>query len=92
MIDHINKDTIDLVMDVEVYVGLTVHPMKISPMEALELIKNHNKRFILSSDLGSLKSDIYALPKTKLLMKNNSIKDDKIMDILYKNPKEFYRL
>jgi len=92
MIDHINKDTIDLVMDIDVYVGLTVHPMKISPMEALEIIKNHNKRFILSSDLGSLKSDIYALPKTKLLMKNNNIRDDKIRDILYKNPKEFYRL
>ncbi|HIP84242.1 MAG TPA: deoxyribonuclease, partial [Methanothermococcus okinawensis] len=59
MIDHLNRDTVDLI-DMEVYVGLTVQPMKISPEEAVEIIERYNKRFILSSDLGSLKSDIYA--------------------------------
>jgi len=92
MIDHINKETVDLI-DRDVYVGLTVQPsMKISHEEAAEIIKNYNKRFILSSDLGSLKADIYALPRTKLYMKKIGVEEEKIIDSVYKNAKEFYRL
>ena len=91
MIDHINRDTVDLI-DMEVYVGLTVHPMKISPEETVELVEKYDKRFILSSDLGSLKSDIYALPKTRLLMKKYGIENRKIVETTYRNAKDFYRL
>ncbi|AEH06608.1 TatD family hydrolase [Methanothermococcus okinawensis] len=92
MIDHINKDTVDII-DKDVYIGLTVQPsMKISHIEASEIIKNYNKKFILSSDLGSLKADIYALPRTKLYMKKIGVEEDKIVSSTYKNAKKFYRL
>ncbi|AEF95651.1 TatD-related deoxyribonuclease [Methanotorris igneus Kol 5] len=92
MIDHINKETVDLI-DRDVYVGLTVQPsMKISHEEAAEIIKNYDKKFILSSDLGSLKADIYALPRTKLYMKKIGVEEEKIINSIYKNAKEFYRL
>ena len=92
MIDHINKETVDLI-DRDVYVGLTVQPpLKISHEEAAEIIKNYDKKFILSSDLGSLKADIYALPRTKLYMKKIGVDEDKIIASTYKNAKEFYRL
>ena len=91
MVDHINRDTLDLV-DMDVYVGLTIQPMKINPEEAVEIVENYDKRFILSSDLGSLKSDIYALPRTRLLMKKKGIENRKIAEVTYKNAKDFYRL
>ena len=91
MIDHINRDTVDLI-DMDVYVGLTVQPMKISPEEAVEIVENYDKKFILSSDLGSLKSDIYALPRTRLLMKKRGLESKKIVESTYKNAKDFYRL
>lgn len=92
MIDHINKKTVDLI-DRDVYVGLTVQPsLKIDYKEASEIIKNYDKKFILSSDLGSLKADIYALPRTRLYMKKIGIKESKITNSTYKNAKEFYRL
>ena len=91
MIDHIDRDTVDLI-DMDVYVGLTVQPMKISPEEAVEIVENYDKKFILSSDLGSLKSDIYALPRTRLLMKKRGLESKKIVESTYKNAKDFYRL
>ena len=92
MIDHINKDTINLI-DRDVYVGLTIQPpLKIDCKEASEIIKNYDKKFILSSDLGSLKADVYALPRTKLYMKKIGVEEDKIGSSTYKNAKEFYRL
>ncbi|WP_456472975.1 TatD family hydrolase, partial [Methanocaldococcus sp.] len=92
MIDHINKETVELI-DKDVFVGLTVQPsMKLSHEEAAEIIKDYDKKFILSSDLGSLKSDIYALPRTKLYMKKISVDEKKIINSTFKNAKEFYRL
>ena len=92
MIDHINKETVDLI-DRDVYVGLTVQPpLKISHEEAAEIIKSHDKKFILSSDLGSLRADVYALPRTKLYMKKIGVDEDKIIASTYKNAKEFYGL
>ena len=92
MIDHINKDTINLI-DRDVYVGLTIQPpLKIDCKEASEIIKNYDKKFILSSDLGSLKADVYALPRTKLYMKKIGVEEDKIGSSTYKNAKEFYGL
>ncbi|CAB3287503.1 TatD-related deoxyribonuclease [Methanocaldococcus lauensis] len=92
MIDHINKETVELI-DRDVFVGLTVQPsMKLSHEEAAEIIKDYDKKFILSSDLGSLKADIYALPRTKLYMKKISVDEKKIINSTFKNAKEFYRL
>ena len=91
MIDHINRDTVDLI-DMDVYVGLTVQPMKISPEEAVEIVEKYDKRFILSSDLGSLKSDIYALPRTRLLMRREGLERKKILESTYRNARDFYRL
>ncbi|ENN96287.1 TatD-related deoxyribonuclease [Methanocaldococcus villosus KIN24-T80] len=92
MIDHINKETVNLI-DKNIYIGLTVQPsMKITHKEAAEIIKDYNKNFILSSDLGSLKSDIYALPRTKLYMKKIDVEEKKIVDATYRNAKKFYRL
>jgi len=91
MIDHINRDTVDLI-DMDVYVGLTVQPTKINPEEAVEIIENYDRKFILSSDLGSLKSDIYALPRTRLLMKKRGLEKRKIVESTYKNARDFYRL
>ncbi|HIP84656.1 MAG TPA: deoxyribonuclease, partial [Methanothermococcus okinawensis] len=64
----------------------------ISPEEAVEIIERYNKRFILSSDLGSLKSDIYALPRTKLTMRRRGIESKKIVEVTCKNAGDFYRL
>ena len=66
--------------------------MKLTHEEAAEIIKNYNKKFILSSDLGSLKADIYALPRTKLYMKKIGVEEEKIIASVYKNAKEFYKL
>ncbi len=66
--------------------------MKLTHEEAAEIIKNYNKKFILSSDLGSLKSDTYALPRTKLYMKKIGVEEEKIIDSIYKNARDFYNL
>ncbi|ADG13739.1 TatD-related deoxyribonuclease [Methanocaldococcus infernus ME] len=92
LIDHINRETIDLI-DRDVYVGLSIQPaFKLSVKEACEIVRDYDKKFILSSDLGSLKSDIYALPKAKLEMKRMNLEKRKIEESLYKNAKKFYRI
>ncbi len=92
MIDHINKETVNLIKK-DIYVGLTVqYPMKIDYKEASEIIKNYDKKFILSSDLGSLRADVYAIPRTKLYMEKMGISNNKIMDSINNNALKFYKL
>lgn len=93
MIDHINMDTVNMI-DRDVYIGLTIQPtMKIDYEECLNIIKTYeDKKFILSSDLGSLKADIYALPKMKLYMKNSGLSTGRINDCINNNAKKFYNL
>ncbi len=92
MIDHINEETINLI-DNDYYIGLTVQSLKLTPERAAKIVKEYSdKKLILSADLGSLKSDIYALPKTKLEMKKLNIDKNIIDKVLYYNAKEFYNL
>ncbi|WP_456472310.1 TatD family hydrolase [Methanocaldococcus sp.] len=93
MIDHIDEETINLI-DKDYYVGLSIQPgFKLDVKRACEIIKNNeDKKIILSSDLGSLKSDIYALPKAKLYMKKLNFDKNVIKKVVFKNAKKFYRI
>ncbi len=93
LIDHANSETIDLIREFGGWIGLTVHPGKLSPQQAAVLVEERSaQRLILSSDIASAKSDIYAIPKAILEMRKLGVDEGTIGKVVYENALRFYRL
>ncbi|MFQ6116703.1 MAG: TatD family hydrolase [Candidatus Bipolaricaulia bacterium] len=93
LIDHVNSETIDLVKEFGGWIGLTVHPGKLAPRQAAELVRDYGaERAILSSDIASARSDIYAIPKAVLEMRKVGVDGETIGKAVYGNAHRFYRL
>ncbi|WP_456374158.1 TatD family hydrolase [Methanocaldococcus sp.] len=88
VIEHCNKETTKWVLDNDYYVGLTIQPGKLTPLETVEIVKE-NKDFadkiLLNSDCSSNASDVLAVPRTVLKMKINNIKKDIINKVSHNN-------
>ena len=66
VIDHVTLENIDLVLNTEFYIGLTVQLGKLPIEDFLEIIlkyKEYANRFILNSDLGIDIADDFIVPK-----------------------------
>lgn len=93
LIDHVNGETIDLVREFGGWIGLTVHPGKLAPRQAAELVEAWPpERAILSSDIASARSDIYAIPKAILELRKLGADEGTIGKVVYENALRFYRL
>ncbi|ENN95896.1 hypothetical protein J422_05309 [Methanocaldococcus villosus KIN24-T80] len=93
IVDHCNKDIINIVLDNNYYAGLTVQPGKLTPMEAVEIIKEYkdfSDRIVLNSDLSSNPSDVLAVPRTVLKLKINNIEKEIIEKVSYKNAQSIF--
>ena len=93
VIEHCNKETVPMVYDTEMYIGLTVQPGKLAPGEAVEIVKEYGgDRFLLNSDSSSAPSDILAVPRTVLKMKIEGIEEEIIKKVSHVNAKELFNL
>jgi len=82
-----------MIYDTDMYMGLTVQPSKLTPLDAVEIVKEYGgERFLLNSDSSSAPSDILGVPKTVLKMKINNINDEVIKMVSYNNAKNIFRL
>ncbi len=94
VIDHATKEVVELLLDKEYYVGLSIQPpSKLSFEEAKEIITEYKlfDRFIVNSDASSIKSEIYALPKLAIMLRSEVSKND-IEKITYWNACRFLRV
>jgi predicted metal-dependent TIM-barrel fold hydrolase len=93
IIEHCTKETVPMIYDTDMYMGLTVQPSKLTPLDAVEIVKEYGgERFLLNSDSSSAPSDILGVPKTVLKMKINNINDEVIKMVSYNNAKNIFRL
>ncbi|WP_457613336.1 TatD family hydrolase [Methanocaldococcus sp.] len=95
VIEHCNKQTTKMVIDEELYVGLTVQPGKLTPQEAVEIIKEYkdfSNKILLNSDSSSNASDVLAVPRTVLKMKLSNIDREVIYKVSHKNAVELFGL
>jgi len=63
LLDHLDEQVLDLALASRAWLGLTVHPAKLSASRAAALIQAHPQgRFILSTDLGANPSFLFGIP------------------------------
>ena len=93
IIEHCTKETIKIIYDTNLKMGLTVQPQKLTPLDIVDIVKQYGgERFLLNSDSSSAPSDILGAPKTVLKMKINNIDNEIIEMVSYHNTKEVFKL
>jgi predicted metal-dependent TIM-barrel fold hydrolase len=90
-LDHIDHSIIDLAVEFGGSMGLTVQPQKVSPLEAVEILKEYGcGGFVLDSDMSSSPSDPLSVPKTVHQMKLAGFDSYEVELVSKKNAIEFY--
>ncbi|MFQ5975035.1 MAG: TatD family hydrolase [Candidatus Hydrothermarchaeales archaeon] len=94
LVDHLNTETVPMVIDSGVYMGLSIQPpSKIDRNEAASIIEGHgSSRFMISSDMSSKKSDPLALPRTALELEKRGVSKDWIKKVCHDNAASFYNI
>ncbi len=93
LIDHVDFKIVDDLIDHDFTLGLTVQPLKMSPSDAVKLLKKYGTdRFVLNSDISSSPSDPISVPKTVHAMRMADLKEKYIKDVSEKNASNFFNL
>lgn len=93
IIDHVDFNIVDDLIDHDFTLGLTVQPRKMSPNEAVHLLKEYGTdRFILNSDISSSPSDPLSVPKTVHQMRLADFKEKDIAKVSEKNASAFFNI
>jgi len=91
VIDHVNFDSLEVVLKADYWIGLTVQPGKLKPEDAARIVDTHGtERFMLNSDAGFSDSDYTAVAKAARLIEGRlGSEADKVV---YRNAKKFLRI
>ncbi len=96
VIDHVNFENIDLVADLDVYIGLTVQRSKLNPEDLFKIVEEYvisnPEKFILNTDLGRDPSDLFSLPKSIQFLRVKGVDKDVIRLISEKNASSLFRI
>lgn len=95
VIDHATYDVVRSIRDRDFYIGLTIQPgYKLNYEDALKIINDFKlyNRFLINSDAGSVRSDIYALSRFASILKHKKYSREIIEKITYKNACTFLRI
>ncbi len=90
-LDHVDSSIIDLALEFGGLMGLTVQPLKVTPLEAVELLEEYGcEGFALDSDMSSSPSDPLSVPKTVHQMKLAGLSEKEVEQVSHQNAAFFY--
>lgn len=93
VIDHINKNTIDDVIDEEFAIGLTVQPQKMEVGEAIDILDQYGfDKFLLNSDISNKPSNPLSVPRTVRTLKRLGYPEKEIKKVSEENAKKFFNI
>ncbi len=91
VIDHATKETVKVILDAGYYAGLTVQIGKLSAENVYEIVSEFGfERFVLNSDTGFDKADMFATAKAVRFLKG--IEKSDIEKLAAKNAIKLFRL
>jgi len=91
VVDHVDDSIMKMVVELGTRVGITVQPQKMTPEEAVLLIKEYGtERVFLDSDISSSPSDPLSVPKTVHKMKLADFKMEDIKKVSHDNAFDFF--
>lgn len=86
-------DVIPLLIESDFMLGLTVQPEKLTPQEAVQILKEYGTdRFVLNSDMSSSPSDPLSVPRTVHRMRISGFGEGDIMRVSEKNIRKFLKI
>lgn len=92
-LDHIDYSIVDMVIDKNYTLGITVQPQKMSVVDTTNMLKEYGcKKFVLDSDMSSAPSNPMSLPETKHNLELNDFTKKDIDAVCYKNVSNFQGL
>jgi len=90
LVDHVSRENLDPCLDSGAWIGLSVHPAKLTPQAACELLgSNDPSRFILSTDMGHNPSWLFGIPAAISAMQDRGFDDDVIRAVVHDNAVAF---
>jgi predicted metal-dependent TIM-barrel fold hydrolase len=95
IIDHISLENLDLALDSDLFMGLTIQLGKLTIDNFLQIIREHEyyaNRFVMNSDLGIDIADQEIVPKAVNQMVKEGVDVDIIESIAYKNALKLFKL
>ena len=91
MIDHVDKSIVDILINFEGMLGITVQPQKMNPQDVVQLVEEYGtEKFVLDSDMSSSPSDPLSVPKTVHKLRLAGFGNKEIFNVSHRNAKEFY--
>ncbi len=90
LLDHLNGQVLPEALGSGCMLGLSVHPAKLSPAEACEVVAAYDPaRLILSTDMGSNPSYLFGIPAAVSAMRDHGLAEEIIRAVAYDNAKIF---
>jgi len=89
-LDHLDEDTLEPAADSGCWLGLTVHPAKLSPARVAGLVASRGgARIIVSSDLGANPSYLFGVPAAEQAMREMGLDEQDIRAAVHDNAAGF---
>ena len=93
VIDHADADTVKPIVDRGYNAGLTVQPSKLTPAQAVDIVKKHDPaRLVLNTDMSSSPTDVLGVPRAALAMRLAGVNSIIIEAVTTKNAWSIFRL
>ncbi len=90
LLDHLNEQVLPEALGSGCLLGLSVHPAKLSPAEACDIVAaNDPTRLVLSTDMGSNPSYLFGIPAAISAMRDSGLAEETIRMVVYDNAKTF---
>lgn len=86
LMDHLDQDTLELARGAKCWLGLSVHPAKLSPDQAAGIVAAHGPgRLVFSTDMGASPSFLFGIPAAISAMQDRGLDDDVIRAVVHDN-------
>lgn len=93
MLDHLDKEVASEVLGFGGWLGLSVHPTKLRPVDAADLVKQYGSlRFILDTDMGANPSYLFGIPAAMSAMADLEVDEETIRAVARDNLRAFLGL
>ena len=91
VVDHADVATVKQIVDRGFVAGLTVQPSKLTPREAIEIIKSQDHHMlVLNTDASSNPTDVLGVPRTVHLMKLDRMNEEVIASVSELNARRIF--
>ncbi|HEY3421949.1 MAG TPA: TatD family hydrolase [Methanocellaceae archaeon] len=91
VVDHADAATAKHIVDRGFVAGLTVQPSKLTPRDAMEIIKSQDHHMlVLDTDASSNPTDVLGVPRTVHLMKLDRINEEVIASVSELNARRIF--